>query len=529
MSRILIGKPPKWLRWSTGIVAALIMVLFIASFFLDEPLRRKVEAEMNHNLKGYSVRLPELHLQLVGFSSTLKGLTVYQQAHPSTPIARFPVIRASIHWREILSGRLVAEFVLDRPQIHINLQQLRSEAAGTVSLRERGWQQAVAAIYPLKINLLAINDGEIVYIDDDPRRPLHLSRLRLTASNIRNVHAADKVYPSSFHLETAIFGTGRGVVDGSANFLAAPHPGINARFALDKVPLDYFKPVIARANLAVRNGVLQASGRVEYAPATKIAQVDDLTIQGMEIDYRHTPRTAVAEKRRAAAVGKAARELGKSRMLLRLDRLRLAGCTVGLVNEGATPPYRLFIADTDLRLTNLSNRAGQGPAEARLHGKFMGSGAATATARFRPEKSGDLDLHIKIEKARLTAMNDLLRAYGDFDVKAGTFSFYSEMRIRDDRISGYVKPFFKDMKVYDRRQDKNNGISQQLYEMLVGGAAGLLESRSRDEVATRADISGPVGQPRMNTWQVVVQLIKNAFIKAIVPGFERGGAASQQR
>jgi uncharacterized protein involved in outer membrane biogenesis len=239
---------PKVLLWCAGILVVLILVLFIASFFLDEPLRRYTETKLNRDLKGYSVRLPGMHVQLVGLSVTLKGLTVFQQAHPNPPIAYFPVLRAGIHWREILSGRIVAEFRLDRPKINVNLLQLRTETASKVPLKKRGWQQAVEDIYPLKINALRIDDGEISYIDQDPERPLHLSRLNLQSSNIRNIRSPDKVYPSPFHLETAIFGTGRGVIDGNANFLAEPHVGIDGSFELQKVPIDHFKPVIARAN-----------------------------------------------------------------------------------------------------------------------------------------------------------------------------------------------------------------------------------------------------------------------------------------
>ncbi len=233
---------PKALRWGAGIVATLLLVLFIASYFLDEPLRRSMENNLNSKLKGYSVRLPKLHFQLVGFTMTLKGLTVSQKAYPDPPIAYFPVLQASVNWHEILTGRLVAEFRLDRPEVHVNLQQLSHEAASEVPIKEQGWQQAVEAIYPLKINVLTIHDATITYIDQDPKRPLRLSRLNLKTSNIRNVRLPDKVYPSSFHLETAIFETGRGVIDGKANFLAEPYPGINARVTLDKVPLDYFKP-----------------------------------------------------------------------------------------------------------------------------------------------------------------------------------------------------------------------------------------------------------------------------------------------
>ena len=521
----------KMLRWIFGIPVVLVLVLSLASFFLDEPLRSNMEKKLNRDLKGYSVRLPGLHVQLIGLSLTLKGLTVLQQAHPDPPVVYFPVLTASIHWREVFSGRLVAEFMLDQPRVNINLQQLHSEAASTVPLKERGWQQAVEDIYPLKINTLKINDANITYIDQDPKRPLVLSHLNLHATNIRNIHLPDQVYPSSFHLDTAIFDTGHGSVDGNANFLAEPYPGIKGRIKLEKVPIDYFNTVVARSNLSIHGGVLRASGDAEYAPDVKSAHLENLEIQGMNIDYIHSQRTAGAEKKRAAAVGKAAAKLSnKPGILIRADQVNLTGCTIGMVNEAAGKPYRVFIADADLHMSNFSNQFSQGPAQARLKGKFMGSGTTTASANFRPEKGGpDLDLHVKIEDTQLTAMNDVLRAYGNFDVSAGTFSLVTELHVKNDAISGYIKPFFKDMKVYDRRKDKERGIPHQLYEMLVGGVAKLLENRPHQEVATKADISGRVGNPETSTWQIIAELIKNAFFKAILPSFEKEAAGEGTR
>jgi hypothetical protein len=510
-------------RWGVSIPAVLALVLYTASFFLDEPLRRIMEKKINRDLKGYSVQLPKLHFQLIGLSLTLKGLTILQQAHPNPPIVFLPVLKASIHWREILSGRLVAEFRLDRPKININLPQLRSEAASKVSLKERGWQKAVEDIYPLKINSLKINDASITYIDQDPKRPLVLSHLNLQATNIRNVHLRDQVYPSSFHLDTAIFGTGQGRIDGDANFLAEPYPGIKGRLKLEQVPIDYFNTVIARSNLSIQGGVLQASGDAEYAPNVKNAHLEYLTIQGMKLDYIHSQRTAVAEKKRAAVVGKTAKELSnKPGILIRADQFRLAGCTLGIVNKAARKPYRLFLADTDFRIKNFSNQLSQGPTEARLKAKFMGSGTTTASGSFRPQKAGpDWDLHLKIQDTQLTAMNDLLRSYGNFDVSAGTFSLISELHVKNNAISGYVKPFFKDIKVYDRLKDKEQGVFHQMREMMIGGVAKLLENRSSQEVATKAYITGSLEKPETSTWQIVVELIKNAFFKAILPSFEK--------
>ena len=125
-------------------------------------------------------------------------------------------------------------------------------------------------------------------------------------------------------------------------------------------------------------------------------------------------------------------------------------------------------------------------------------------------------------------MNELLRAYGKFDVAAGTFSLVTELHVKDNMVTGYIKPFFKDMQVYDRRQDKEKGIFRQMYEMLVGGVAKLLENRPRDQVATKADIAGPLKDPETSTWQIIVQLVRNAFFRAILPTFENEIAGAKK-
>lgn len=57
--------------------------------------------------------------------------------------------------------------------------------------------------------------------------------------------------------------------------------------------------------------------------------------------------------------------------------------------------------------------------------------------------------------------------------------------------------------------------------MLIGGVAKLLENRPRKEIATKVDITGPVEKPETSTWEIVIELIKNAFFKAILPTFEK--------
>jgi hypothetical protein len=151
----------------------------------------------------------------------------------------------------------------------------------------------------------------------------------------------------------------------------------------------------------------------------------------------------------------------------------------------------------------------------------MGAAPVELDADFAPAAThADFRLDARIEEVPLPQMNDFLRAKAGIDVTKGRLSVYSEMRVKNGRVEGYVKPLFADMDVYDVDQDKDKNVFQQLKEALVGAGSTVLENRSRGEVATVASLSGPVENPNASTLDVVLGLLRNAFIKAILPGLE---------
>ena len=378
------------------------------------------------------------------------------------------------------------------------------------------------AVYPLKINHFEIRDGDVTYVDQGPFKPLRLRDLDLVATNIRNVRSEKRTYPSDVRVSAAVFESGRLSADGEADFLAEPTPTFRGRVDLENIELDYFKPITNRYNLAVDNGMLTASGEVEYGQEVKTVELKSAAIEGVRVEYLHTPRTAVVEQERVEQAKAAAKEASnKPGVLYRIGELRIAKSTVGFASKATKPPYRVFVTDLDGTLTNLSNHAVEGPAGAKLKGKFMGTGVAVADASFKAEKSGPaFDVAVRIEDVSVPTMNDLLRAYGRFDAAAGRFYFYSELSARNGAITGYVKPLFKDMQVYDTQQEKHKPIVRKVYERVVSGVAKLLENRAREEVATKAPVEGRIDNPNVSLVDVVIRLVQNAFFKAILPGFD---------
>ena len=506
-----------------GAFALLIVSLFIASFFLDEMIRVRTQAAMNQKLKGYHVVLARAHLQLIGGRLTLNGLKIIQQAHPHPAVADVPSLLFHIEWKELLSRRVVADLILSYPKVHIDQTQLVAEKNDRVPLHQKGWQDALEAAYPFKINRFTIYEGDVVYIQDAVNPPLHLAKLNFTTDNIRNIHAPNNVYPSKLHANLVIFETGRATIDGHANYLEEPFPGARVQFAIENVPLSAFDPEIRQINIAVSGGRLSGNGLAEYSPKLTRVQVDTATIDRVGIGYIHSPATQQAEAQRAKETGKQIeKQNNRAAVDLSVREFDITHSSFSYLDKTTDPNYRLSFSDSDIALKNLSNHQQQGPADLTLHGKFMGSGDTQVSGDFLASQHGPaFNMKVAIQNTDLPSMNDILRAYGRFDVAAGQFSVFSEISIRDGDMYGYVKPMFANLEVYNYQKDKNTGVLHQAKELAIGGASHLFKNSNTLQVASQIDLKGKLTSPDISTWQAIGQVLHNAFIEAILPGFDR--------
>jgi hypothetical protein len=512
-------------------VAALVWTL--GSHLLDEPLRRQLESRMNQQLHGYTLRLGHAHAGLLGLDLTLRDVVMRQQDFPEPPVATIPLLHLSVEWPELFARHLVGDAYFEQPHLHLNVEQLHVEEVKRARLGQRGWQAALQSIYPLKFNTMKVHDGSLTYVDGDPTRPFEITHWMLVATNIRNLHYPDRVYPSPIQTEGAIFGTGRGVIEGNANFLAQPFPGVHALCRIDNVPLDRLQQLSTRGNVELHGGVMSARGELEYAPRVKLVHVAEVLFDRVRLDYVHMAATEQVEREHARAVMAAAQQAESSPIVMRVDRARLTGGQVGYVNKKTNPPYRLFVDRAELEILNLSNHAAshaEQPAVLRLRGRFMGGGTARLDATFRAEDpAAELAGELAIEKAQLPAFNDLLRAYKKMDTAGGTVSIYSQITVKSGRLRGYVKTLFDDVKLYDAQKDRKKSFGAKLKEKVLGGLAGMLENKQTDALATRTEITGTLKAPRANTGQILSGLFRNAFSKAIVPGFDNATRQGGQR
>jgi hypothetical protein len=507
---------------TTGIVVAVIVLLLVVAVsFLDEPMRRYAERRANQALDGYTLTIGSLDFHPIGLSAEIDDVVLAQTKHPDQPIVTIGRWRASIHWRKLLSGNVVSDHQIERPVVHVTRTQAVEEASDERALKDRGWQQAVLEIYPLEINALEVSDGDVTYSDSPNSKPLRLQAIHFQAENIRNIESANNEYPSEIKLDARVFDSGHLTLEGKADFLATPHAGIDVNIELTRLPLKDLLPLAGRMSLQVRDGLLDAKGHVEYSPTVEQVVLRELAVDGLRADYVQAGVSATTVKK----VAKTVVPLDQPRppqLVFRVERGKITNSEIGIVNKTTAPNYRVFLGQFDMTIEDFSNRFDRGVARVDLTGRFMGNGKLTTRAVIRPQApTPDFDLQVKILKTKLTSMNNVLRAHAGADVKDGTFAFFSELTVHKGKVTGYVRPFFKDVDVYNPEQDKEKGFLQQVYEGLIESLADVLTNAPRDQVATETTVTGPLSDPRASTWEVLVNLVKNAFFKAIVPGFKK--------
>jgi len=127
-------------------------------------------------------------------------------------------------------------------------------------------------------------------------------------------------------------------------------------------------------------------------------------------------------------------------------------------------------------------------------------------------------LGVRLLGLDVTKVNNLARAYGAFDFERGWFDLVTEVDCKEGAVTGYVKPLFRNIKVFSLRDDVTAGnVLQVFWEALVGFATEVLKNQRRDQFGTMIPFHGNVNSPQTDILATVGNILRNAFIRAYLP------------
>jgi hypothetical protein len=186
-------------------------------------------------------------------------------------------------------------------------------------------------------------------------------------------------------------------------------------------------------------------------------------------------------------------------------------------DEAQRPAEPFVIGNIDIDVRDLTNKGDQ-PARAAASASVAG-GTVTLDLKLAPlAKTPDFDMNVKADGVDLAKLSPLLRWQWNVDVERGVFALVCEVKAGDGRFKGYAKPFIKDFKA---SPGKGAGPVKKVKQAVVNAVAKVLTNEDTKEIATRVPFEGRFDDPKTGVWEAVVAVLRNAFVKALSPAFDK--------
>jgi len=124
----------------------------------------------------------------------------------------------------------------------------------------------------------------------------------------------------------------------------------------------------------------------------------------------------------------------------------------------------------------------------------------------------------------VTRLNDLALTYGKFDFKRGWLDLVVETDAKEGQLNGYVKPLFRDLKVFSPAQDiKEDNVLQFFWQALVGAVTTVFKNQPRNQFGTLVPFSGQAsGATSTDVLATIGNVLRNAFVRAYLPRLQSG-------
>jgi hypothetical protein len=199
----------------------------------------------------------------------------------------------------------------------------------------------------------------------------------------------------------------------------------------------------------------------------------------------------------------------------------------------SSKPVDVYLSHLNGTIDNLSNvRDETKPLVTTVHATAL----AMDQAKMDYEMSLDpfsyqptFHLAVRLLGLDVTKLNDLALTYGKFDFKRGWFDLVLETDAKEGQLTGYVKPLFRNLRVFSVKADlQEDNVLQFFWQALVGGVTSLLKNHPRDQFGTLVPFTGQVsGNTSPDLLATIGNILRNAFIRAYLPRLETTGEPGQ--
>lgn len=181
------------------------------------------------------------------------------------------------------------------------------------------------------------------------------------------------------------------------------------------------------------------------------------------------------------------------------------------------PKVDVEIDRIDMLATNLTNSKKFSEnliAKIEGFGRPLGEGKILAKVSLDPyAPKPTFNSKVEMSEVPLVKLNDFAKAYGGFTFETGTLRVATEMDSKQARFTGYVEPVFDQMAIFNPERDSENPFSF-VWQGILEGLTRIVRNHPKDRFGTRVPLSGSFDEPQPGIWETLVNIFRNAFIKA---------------
>jgi len=206
-----------------------------------------------------------------------------------------------------------------------------------------------------------------------------------------------------------------------------------------------------------------------------------------------------------------------------LESLVVTNSSVHFTNRDFKVPVDIYVDQINAQaknLRNMDNKKELLPSSLHVRGQLLSEAAFNLNGGINlVRKPLALDIQAELKKVRLKKFNPFFMAYGPFSFENGVFSFYSEVAANKNKIKGYFKPFFADIKMTSPHEHYVS-LPHALNELALG-TTNFIFRNSNQKVATKFDFEGDFHEPDVQKWRAFWLSLKNAFVKPLQENIEK--------
>ncbi len=218
-------------------------------------------------------------------------------------------------------------------------------------------------------------------------------------------------------------------------------------------------------------------------------------------------------------LGKGWRKLAKE-MPLKPDKFTLHSGELHFIEKYRSPDIDLSMKNVKIEGTNLKNLSkdtGLMPSLVKIEGDLEG-GKLKSEIKLNPKKEAlRIEAATSFSPVNVERIKNFLIAYAGFDVKSGTLSASSVIKVGNNRLDGFIDPVARDLVFYDQEEDKKKKFGAQVKQLALQVAAKVLDKPKTEKISMRIELHGPLKQVKLDVWQIILDGLKRSIIPEPVP------------